>query len=684
MVQNKERGNGSLNNRWRDLVDSYLSSLIQATGSEFACYVDQDSDRERYVFASKESPLPNINWHKIIDILTGTILHGSDFIVIEHGTVEEHSNLQTLDEHFKSGLFKVIVVFSIQNEDVQIGTVCLFGTSADMGSLIAKKNTRNNIEALTGVAKYALEVVKEAQDGPGRKVVRMDAFRQLPEGLLMADRTGKVIESNDAFSNLTGIPASMLIGRNLKDQPILGTDCDYLIARLLENGQPFEVIANLGTGEGQAENVFNSEEQDALGKFLRLRGTSYPGEDGNSQGMLLLADDVTGDVMARREANRRAKRHSQEINLASCLQQNFFPPGYQKKRVRIATRLLAARELAGDFFDIFDLGPNTIGVVIGDVVGKGIPSSLMAMSVHGMLANQAGALTPPKRVLERVNEGLHHQVKGEYWYATCFYAKIHVTQLRVTYSHAGHELPLWWHNDTNEVTFIQGEGLPLGIFPDSHYYTNQIDLSDGDRLLLYTDGLTDAVNSAGERFGHDRLIKLFKKYSSLGSKNLLRVIENEILDFNSGRELQDDIAIALISIVPDNWTTLTIPPYTFIEVIGNLLDELSMKGVDEDTVFKARLSLDECVNNAFRHGHHGDHRRQITISYLIEPNKCTMKVRDQGPGFDFGMIPDPTLEENLLQPGGRGVFLTLKMMDEVSFNDVGNEVTMVKFLHTDS
>lgn len=681
MVQTPEREQEYPNSRWRELVDSYLNHLIQISGCDYACYVDQESNRERYVFASKDSPLPDINWHQVIDILTRFSRPDSEISIIEHGTLAGDPRLQPLDGHFRSGLFKVIITLPIQGNEGKLGTACFFGTSNEAAKKVSNIETRKAILAVTDVILYSLEAVRETRDSPSRRVIQMEAFRQLPEGLLLADKTGKVIESNDAFSALTGIPGPMLIGRNLKEQPILGTDCDYLVARLLENGQPFEVIVNIRETDGQSENMFGSEEQNAVEKFLRLRGTSYPADETNSQGVLLLVDDVTADVMSRREANRRAKRQSQEINLASRLQQNFFPPGFQKKRIRIATRLMAARELAGDFFDIFDLGPNTIGIVIGDVVGKGIPSSLMAMSVHGMLTNQAGALTPPMRVLERVNEGLHHQVKGEYWYATCFYAKIHVTQLRLTYSRAGHELPLWWHHDTNEVTFLQGEGLPLGIFPDSHYFTNQIDLNEGDKLLLYTDGLTDAVNPAGERFGHDRLVKLFQKNSPLSSKNLLRVIENEILEFNSGRELLDDIAIALISVVPDNWTTLTIPPYTFTEVMENLMDELSMKGVDDDIIFKARLSLDECVNNAFRHGHHGDLRRQIVVSYLVEPNKCTMKVRDQGPGFDFGLIPDPTLEENLLQPGGRGVFLTLKMMDEVSFNDVGNEVTMVKYLH---
>jgi sigma-B regulation protein RsbU (phosphoserine phosphatase) len=399
--------------------------------------------------------------------------------------------------------------------------------------------------------------------------------------------------------------------------------------------------------------------------------------------MVLLAEDVTKDVRAKREANRRERRYSQEIELAKRLQQDFFPANYQKKRIKINTRLILAAELAGDFFDIFNLGPNTIGIVMGDVVGKGIPGSLMAMSAHGMIANQAGALTPPMKVLERVSDALNRQVKSDYWYATCLYAKIHVTQLRVTYSRAGFELPLWWHHDTNEVSFLEGEGLPLGIFPGNQYATHQVTLNEGDRLLLYTDGLTDAVNPAGERFGHDRLVDLFKRYSSLCSKNLLNLIENTVNDFRGRRELLDDIALALISVVPDSWTTLTIPPYSFSEILEGLLNELSLKGIDDETMFKVKLSLDECITNAYRHGHRCDERKPITVSYLVEPGKVTMKVRDSGPGFDFGLIPDPTLEENLMSPDGRGVFLTLKVMDEVTFNDVGNEITVIKYLHTE-
>ncbi len=668
------------NRTWRVLIDSFLAQLLDATQCSYAAFVDTSIGRERYVFASQKDPLPDIDWRSLMASLRQYVQIKPQYCVLHKDTIPSERKYAEISQHFDTRLFDVIVCVPLKDGTRLLGIACALGSipPADLSGL--RDSVGQKVEGLAQIASIGLSALVSHVANNGEQGIHQEALRRLPEGLLMADGNGIVIESNDAFSTLTGIPPESLTGRNLKDQPILGTDCDYLVARLLESGQPFEVIARLGAGDSQDDEDISGAET-IEGKFLRLRGSAYPEDTTPPAGMLLLADDVTRDVLSRREANRRERRHSQEIELASRLQQNFFPSNYQKKRIRIATRLIAARELAGDFFDIFDLGPNTIGLIVGDVVGKGIPGSLMAMSVHGMLANQAGALTPPMKVLERVNEALYQQVKGEYWYATCFYAKIHVTQLRMTFSRAGHELPLWWHKETGQVTFLEGEGLPLGIFPDSRYVTLQIDLGEGDRLLFYTDGLIDATSPAGERFGHDRLVELFRKSSSLGSKNLIKVIENEVKEFQGSREQLDDIALALLTVVPDSWTAMAIPPYTFTEVMENLLDELRLRGVDEDALFKVRLSLDECVTNAFRHGHRGDERRQITISYLVEADKLILKVRDQGPGFDFGMIPDPTLMENLMHPGGRGVFLTLKMMDEVSFNDVGNEVTMVKRLH---
>jgi len=669
--------------KWRGFIEKFLAHVLDISGGDYAVFIDASIGRERYVFGTRDKSLPDINWHDLVGFLWKSQQARPEYCVLDKEKIGQVDPDTHLSRHFNEGYFNLIICFPLIDDDRFLGLTCIFSNTPGVDADRMRSEIRDKLEATASLTASAIAAMSDVSRNSGNEGVFHEALKRLPEGLLMADSMGIVVEVNNAFSDITGVPIDSLIGRNLKEHPILGTDCDYLVAKLLENGHPFEVIARLGAESPPDDDTLVHQENPVSGKFLRLRGTAYPQETvGPPDGMLLLADDVTSDVLTKREANRRERRHSQEIELASRLQQNFFPAGYQKKRVKIATRLIAARGLAGDFFDIFDLGPNTIGIVMGDVVGKGIPGSLMAMSVHGMIANQAGALTPPMKVLERANEALYMQVKGEYWYATCFYAKLHVTQLRMTFSRAGHELPIWWHKETGEVTYLEGEGLPLGIFSDSRYVTLQVDLDEGDRLLFYTDGLTDATNRAGERFGHERLVELFRKNCSLSSKNLIRLLENEIVAFQDGREQLDDIAIALISVVPDSWTTLTIPPFPFMEILEGLLEELKLRGVDEDTAFKVRLSLDECVTNANRHGHQGDNRRNITVSYLVEPERVTMKVRDQGPGFDFGLIADPTLEENLMHPGGRGVFLTLKLMDEVGFNDVGNEVTMVKYLHT--
>jgi len=681
MSVNSKNGPISFPRGWRDLVNTYLNRVLALASFDYAAFVDMSMGRERYVFATRENPLPDINWHALIGILIRNQTSKPEYALINSDSTGNGNPYEELNSFMDPESFDAVLCVPVGSSEKLNACVCFFGSQAGITKDVLQGQARDEIDSLTDLLRISIRTLVENNGSSQVDIKPVSLFKRLPEGLLLTDKDGLVIEINDTFTNLTGIPADRLIGQNLRENPILGTDCDYLVARLLETRQAFEIVSKIGSDSACIQDNEDLVADPEPGKFLRIRGTTVPCDSGEDAGLLLLVDDVTGDVIAKQEASQRSQRHSHEIELASRLQQSFFPQNYQKKRIRILTRLIAAHELAGDFFDIFDLGPNTIGLLIGDVVGKGIPSSLMAMSVHGMIANQAGALTPPMKILERVNEGLYNQVKGDYWYATCFFAKIHVTQLKMTYSRAGHELPLWIHSDSGETTWLEGEGMPLGIFPDSRYVTQQIQLKEGDRLLFYTDGLTDTINPAGERFGHERLAELFSKHSGLSLMNLLKVLEKEILEFHATENILDDIALALLAVVPDSWTTLTIPPYTFSEVLEGLLDEMKFKGIGDDVLFKVRLSIDECVVNAYRHGHQEDERKPITIGYLIESDRLTIKIRDQGPGFDFGLIPDPTLMENLLQPGGRGVFLTLKMMDEVSFNDVGNEVTMVKYLH---
>jgi anti-sigma regulatory factor (Ser/Thr protein kinase) len=303
----------------------------------------------------------------------------------------------------------------------------------------------------------------------------------------------------------------------------------------------------------------------------------------------------------------------------------------------------------------------------------------MAMSVLGMISNAQGKMTSPREVMEVVNADLVNRVKGDYWYATAFYAKIHVENLTVTFARAGHELPILWTDAEGKCRFLEGNGLPLGMFHNAEYETCQTQMGEGDKLVLYTDGLCDATNDEGERFGSKRLVDLVTRYSSLSAKNLLKVIELNVTKFMGSQPQTDDIALIIISVVPDSWNRLSIPPYTFNEVLDNIVRELTLKNVSDDVIFKVRLSLDECITNAIKHGHRSNYLEKILVSYLIDSEKIVIQIQDRGEGFDYASLPDPTVEYYLQLPEGRGVFLTMQVMDKVEFNDVGNVVTLSKY-----
>ncbi|HDS30721.1 MAG TPA: hypothetical protein ENN67_06730 [Firmicutes bacterium] len=667
--------------RRRALIDSLLDELLKISGCRCAVYADFNHSSESIVTQIKSDSIPEIDCHSIIKLLYESQGRKPEFTVITRDIVNLSPKLGAMVDVFERGFCDIAITLPLIEDGVLLGVAGLFGNipPVDPDSIVNELKYR--LEGIAIMGASALSYIIHSNNSSSETDLHPDITGKFPIPMLLADHNGTVLESNPAFNEIFGFETDSLNGLLIHREPLLGQVTRFHIETLLETGEPFNSIEHLGGEVTESGDELLEARYALTGRYFRFRGYPYTFSLNSPSGIVLLADDVTDEFIASKKAELREKRHAREIELAKNLQKDFFPEIYQRKRIRIVTRLIAAEELAGDFFDVLDLGPNAIGVVIGDVVGRGVPGSLMAMSVHGMIANQAGSLTPPMKVLERVNDALYHQVKGDYWYATCFYAKIHTSQLRFTYSRAGHELPLWFDSTTGEVKPLSGDGMPLGIFPDAKYTTHQIHLNEGDRLLLFTDGLTDAANMAGGRFGHDRLIELFRKNCTLSPKNLVRLIEKTVRDFRGAREQLDDIAIVLITIVPDSWTTVTIPPFSFHEIAENLLRDLDMKGTDEDTQFKIRLSLDECVTNAFRHGHRCDERMPITVSYMVESEKVTMKVRDNGYGFDFGLIPDPTLEENLMQPGGRGVFLTLKLMDEVTFNDVGNEITLVKYLH---
>jgi len=374
----------------------------------------------------------------------------------------------------------------------------------------------------------------------------------------------------------------------------------------------------------------------------------------------------------------RDSRRDYQLSMAQKLQENRVPKYFKQNVVAVHSKLQAADELAGDFCDVFSLGRNSMALIIGDVANKGVAASLMTFSLLSMFRNVAKTLKPPCEIMESINRSLLTQVKEDGWFATGFYGRLNTKNGVLTYSSAGHEQPVWYHNETGKAERLEVVGYPLGLFKSFPYETREIQLKQGDRIILYTDGVTDANDSEGNRFGHERLLDLIENIGNLPAEELTENIINAVMEFASGKKQRDDIIICVAELQDDPWIHKLVRFPESGEVIDEVLEVLTSYDIDKQTTYSIRLALDEAFANAWRHGLNQSNDVQFQVSYYISDDGFRLSVMDPGTGFDSESLPDPTVEENLFKSHGRGVFLIRQMMDEVEFNETGNEISVYK------
>ena len=378
------------------------------------------------------------------------------------------------------------------------------------------------------------------------------------------------------------------------------------------------------------------------------------------------------------EISSRDRRRDHQLSVAQRLQANRIPTFFKQNVAAVNCVLQPADELAGDFCDVFSMGRNSIAVVIGDVANKGVAASLMTFSLLSMFRDVAKSLKPPCEILDSINRSLIGQVKEDGWFATAFYGKLNTSTGTFTFSSAGHEQPIWYHADTGEVELLKVEGYPLGLFKCFSYETRELVLEKGDRIVFYTDGISDALDVDGERFGHNRLLDFVASNGHLSGEEFNVALIRGVEEFTRGHKQRDDIIVALLELQEDPWIHRTLKFSNTGDLIHDILEALTPYNLKSEDTYSIRLAIDETIANAYRHGLGEDDDGLFDVSYHISDLGFRIRVSDPGSGFDHESLPDPTVPENLYKASGRGVFLIRQLMDEVEFNDAGNEITVLK------
>ncbi|MDP1570281.1 MAG: SpoIIE family protein phosphatase [Vicinamibacterales bacterium] len=235
-------------------------------------------------------------------------------------------------------------------------------------------------------------------------------------------------------------------------------------------------------------------------------------------------------------------RIEHELNIAAEIQQALLPPGrHDGAFYQAIGASLPSRSIGGDFYDVTEIDDGSIEVVVGDVSGKGPAAALLTAKIQGLLAAYVGD-APPAETLHRVNQSLLRRAIGAR-YATMFLATITAAG-ELTYCNAGHNPPVVYGGGT--VRRLTSGGMPVGFFKDAPYTDARVQLSPGDVVVIYSDGVTEALNTEEEEFGEERLVALLEAHPDASAADILARLIDAVQAFAAGAPQHDDVTALVV------------------------------------------------------------------------------------------------------------------------------------------
>lgn len=475
----------------------------------------------------------------------------------------------------------------------------------------------------------------------------------------------------------------LIIEGKPEDERFQGTNPDIrsALAVPLQVGNRVIGVLNLSTLNRRR---FNRDDLERLSSFAELAAAIIE----NSRLYRYLLD--------------RQERLERELDMASRIQRSIVKTRVPCASVRIAGRLIPASAVGGDFFSVIPLDresrycfycplevqdrcqalpseacPRKFGIMIGDVADKGMPAALIMSVLTAVLYEVGKHRISPAEVLEEVNSIFRRFFsESQYGFATLFYGFYDDTQGSLTYVRAGHEPPILLKRDSGKARLLEGEGFPVGLMEQGDYQEVRVELDPGDRVVLYTDGLTGARNRKGQVWGRERLLSMVERFAHKGLEEFLGAVADEMMVFTGDAPQPDDVAVMVMELEDRYDLSLTVR--TDRRMVRDIVDTVMAVagGGGPERDFALKLCLEEVINNAMEHGNRDDPERAVHLALKKGPEGLVVKVRDEGEGFDYRSFESSLESRPLLSERGRGLILVRHYADRVEFRGDGNEVVL--------
>ena len=380
---------------------------------------------------------------------------------------------------------------------------------------------------------------------------------------------------------------------------------------------------------------------------------------------------------------RTQEKLKSELGVASSIQTSVLPK-VDKKDNNIYGLMHAAKEVGGDFYDYFYIDDSHIALVIGDVSGKGIPAALFMMKTETLIKSLATSFKGnTKKIMKSCNVSLCNNNDAN-MFVTCWLGILNLSTGELKYTNAGHNSPLLIQGD--KVEFLKDKpDVILGAFEQSEYVEHTIKLNQGDKILLYTDGVTEAHNIDDDLYGEDALLSFTEKYRGLTPKDFVGRLRSSINTFSRDAVQFDDITILMYHYNVNLYITESKVFKADVKELDNLFEYsttvLQILEFSQKDITMINTALEEIFVNVAHYAYEDKGTIEITLSRY--QNKVSFIFKDSGKPFNPLDKKDPniTASSEEREIGGLGIFMVKKIMDEVTYEytDGQNILTLVKY-----
>lgn len=374
-----------------------------------------------------------------------------------------------------------------------------------------------------------------------------------------------------------------------------------------------------------------------------------------------------------RRTTAEKERIGSELRIASEIQKSIlprtFPPFPDRADFEIYATTIPALEMGGDFYDFFLIDDKRLGVVIADVSGKGVPAAIFMAVSRSLLKATALASVSPSACLEHVNRLLCPDNESA-MFVTVFYGILHTETGELEFSNGGHNVP-YVIGDDRLVPVGTPAGMALGVLDDVRYQTSRMTLNPGETLVLYTDGVTEAMDGQGRLFSTPRLEQTLRRLADQRPVHLLTQLVEDVQVFSSGAVQADDITLLALQYRQ---------PALLEVALANRASELQRLASDlerfarnhripERDVHALSLALDEVITNTIAYGYDDQGAHEIRVRVTLANGRLSAEVEDDGRPFDPLTAPEPDLTSAVEDRpvGGLGIHLVRSLMERVDY-----------------